>query len=665
MLFARRSCVAFAWLVCAAACADDAKPTPLPKGAVTRFGSSDFHQGGRIRGFVELEGGKRFATLGDTSLSVWDAKTGRVLESLELPLQRGLPGDANPAYPMGWGLIATNDGTALAALQNGKLKHVTLPLARATVTPAPRLLTATTDALAAIAPSGKGGIVALTGRGRLYHWTAGVEKWTDPQWWATKYPGGKLVYGGDAVAAFAPDVAARAYNGASGDSFGQVPDTGTPVRGLALSSDGRRALLSHPYKLGTTPEFELWSLAEKKPVKKWEGSRITNPRVALSHSGTLAAVTGFDTRTIELYEAATGKLLRAIDLGDVKFATLSFLGDDRLVAIGVWPRADSSTVGAGSAVRMWDTNTGKLLTPERLGGVASLVAVSERVWGACSTDGCVTLWEQDKPPREFGTHKMAASAVVASRDGKVVYTAGYDGVVRAWDVGTGKERDAVAFGRSTTPGPLGAAYSLALSADGKELVAGVGRGGLRFLDARDLSGTRELAAKDDVFGFAWGTGFATKGAVVASASHELVRVWDTAKGTTHTFEAKCALSGGERISMAVSPDGAQLVRPLLNEKRARGATDAGVWEIATGKLLHRILAGTAGYVTAVAFLSDGKAVAVGDSVGVVRVFEIGAKEPKHTFTGHRGPVLCLALALDGKHLASGGSDATILVWKLE
>jgi WD40 repeat protein len=99
--------------------------------------------------------------------------------------------------------------------------------------------------------------------------------------------------------------------------------------------------------------------------------------------------------------------------------------------------------------------------------------------------------------------------------------------------------------------------------------------------------------------------------------------------------------------------------------RTGDATDAGVWEIATGKLLHRIATGTSGYVTAVAFLGDGKAVAVGDSLGVVRVFDLGAKEPKHTFTGHRGPVLCLALAHDGKQLASGGSDATILVWKLE
>jgi WD40 repeat protein len=69
-------------------------------------------------------------------------------------------------------------------------------------------------------------------------------------------------------------------------------------------------------------------------------------------------------------------------------------------------------------------------------------------------------------------------------------------------------------------------------------------------------------------------------------------------------------------------------------------------------------------LTAVAYLPDGKAVVAGDAAGKVWVIDLEKKAVRHTFDGHRGPVLCLAVAPDGKTVASGGADTTVLVWDL-
>jgi hypothetical protein len=50
--------------------------------------------------------------------------------------------------------------------------------------------------------------------------------------------------------------------------------------------------------------------------------------------------------------------------------------------------------------------------------------------------------------------------------------------------------------------------------------------------------------------------------------------------------------------------------------------------------------------------------------GVVHVFETATGEELCTFTGHRGTIDALTFSPDGRRLATGGSDTTVLVWEL-
>ncbi|MEA5521627.1 eIF2A-related protein [Limnoraphis robusta] len=69
-------------------------------------------------------------------------------------------------------------------------------------------------------------------------------------------------------------------------------------------------------------------------------------------------------------------------------------------------------------------------------------------------------------------------------------------------------------------------------------------------------------------------------------------------------------------------------------------------------------------VFSVAFSPDGKFLAVGDSRGIVQVWEATAGRVLLVLQGHLSGVNSVAFSLDGKTLASGSYDRTIKLWRL-
>src|SRR5262249_35638177 len=89
-----------------------------------------------------------------------------------------------------------------------------------------------------------------------------------------------------------------------------------------------------------------------------------------------------------------------------------------------------------------------------------------------------------------------------------------------------------------------------------------------------------------------------------------------------------------------------------------------LWETATGKEVFRVEGLDA--VNAVAFAPDGRraAAATGWLDGVIHVFDVPAGKELSRLRGHGSYVGALAFAPDGKTLASGQRDTTVLVWDL-
>ncbi len=124
--------------------------------------------------------------------------------------------------------------------------------------------------------------------------------------------------------------------------------------------------------------------------------------------------------------------------------------------------------------------------------------------------------------------------------------------------------------------------------------------------------------------------------------------------------------------VAVSPDGALLATcglegPAARDAHKNSSTPLQVWETATGKLLRNFGDSREG-ARYVAFAADDRRLvaATENSVDIWDVLtgeELSAPDGKPLLSGgHKGEILCAAISPDGKTIASGSADTTILLW---
>jgi RNA polymerase sigma factor (sigma-70 family) len=313
------------------------------------------------------------------------------------------------------------------------------------------------------------------------------------------------------------------------------------------SLDKDRAILLRPLKTGTA----VSKLPEPKELARLPG----NCKVLL--------FTPDGTRLVALKQVTGGHLGVVWDLTTSK-ETARFKAPrptENLGERGTCPLAVSNTTVAigleDGSTGLWDlaTNTERKLhtdhvtkaSSESTGTLAVAFAPNGQTLATGGRDGLVKLWDVASG-RHLRTLEQQYTWVVAlawSRDSRTITSAGRGGVIRLWDAATGKDL-------CPQPGHLVGVFRTVVSRDGKTAVTAGWDRAVRTWDSatgrelRDLAGlVNELTVSPD------------SRTVLASDPEGRLRTWDLATGRETT---PSEVASGVRFgALAFTPDGRQLV----------------------------------------------------------------------------------------------------------
>jgi RNA polymerase sigma factor (sigma-70 family) len=648
--------------------AGDLQGDPLPPGAVGRLGTVRFRHGEDVGAFALSPDGKRLATGGGGAVVVWDAADGRELCRFEghEGAVRGVafaPDGKSVASAAEDNVIRLWDAATGKGLQSFK-GHDSMTLDR---TKGGMTLRGVYGL--AFTPDGK----TLVSRGvdqtvRVWDVATGKE--------LRRIDG---LPGAAQALALSPDgktLAAVAADEPKGPSEVRLCEvaTGKEVRRLrqegvmgavAFSPDGK--LLAAGWGANGSGagapggEVKLWEAATGKPLGSLTGHKRLVMSVAFSPDGK-TLVSGSLDCTTRLWDVGTSKEVGRVGEGQVPLHAAAFSSDGKLLVM------QTGFVG-DHAVRFWDVAGAKEV--RRLGGHRSTVAAlafspDGRTLASGSVDRTVGLWDvaARKELRRSVLDDGDVTAVAVSPDGRVVRSAGRFGDVRAWEAATGKEAGHFNTGDGFSP-------RLAFSPDGKVVAScpRLGEAGRLW----DAATGKELRALKPMPKWVNAVAFSPDGRLLALGAGQgphFITLWDVATGRLLRQFAE----QGWVISLAFSPDGRTL---------ASGHDDRKVrlWEVATGG--ERLAFDHGDRPAVLAFAPDGALLASACNEGrsneatsgmtpalgtapkdqdKVRLWDTLTGARLGTLAGHRAPVASLAFSPDGRLLASGSNDTTILLW---
>ena len=575
---------------------------------------------GDVNGVAFSPDGDKLATAcSDRMIQVWDARTGRLLQTLN--------GHAKRVNSVVWArdgrslITGSYDHTARSwEVSTGRVQrtfegHTNWVTSVDWTANGERLVTGSYDKTARIWDAQTGQLLRTleghTGAVMSVAWTAD----------------------GQFIATASDDETARVWEGRTGQLLWTLKGHTAPVSSVAWTRDGER-LATGSYDNSVC----IWETRTGRRVQSFEEVH-TGPvsSVRWSADGERLATGSWD-KTARIWEASTGQVLQTLKDYTKQITSVAWTADEARVATG----------SQDDTANIWDIRTGHMLL--ELPGKSNLVtsvawsADGERL-ATGAHDRTARLWDA-RTGRVLQTlqgHTSYVMSVAWTTDGERLATGSSDKTARVWETRTGALLQTLA-------GHTSGVTSVAWTADGARLATGSWDRTARVWEARTGQLLQTLKGHTDtVASVAW----AADGERLATGSRDrTARVWEARTGhLLRTLEGHV----DEVTSVAWSADG---------ERLATGSRDvcARVWEASTGRLLQTMKAGTR-TISSVAWSEDGARLAAGSS-DTARVWEVSTGRLLQTLRGHERAIMSVAWSPDGDRLATGSSDATARIWSV-
>ncbi len=379
------------------------------------------------------------------------------------------------------------------------------------------------------------------------------------------------------------------------------------VWSVSIAGDGGMALSGSGDNL-----MVLWDVTTGKPIRTLIGHGSAVLGASVSPDGRTGFSAGsFDT-TLRIWDLANG--------AEIQRDSTSQSGPTNTFALN--QTQTQALLGAGDGiVILWDTTDREVIYPlvghkteirsvaiSPDGKLGAAGAINDTDAGEENADILVWNLATGEELYRLVGHTREVNALAFSTDGTHLYSGGGDDDpakrVRAWNLETGEE-EPIAFGDQ--PETI---WSLTPNPDGTILAIGNAAGEIKFLDA---------------------------------ASGQLIETEFT-NGHTNLV-----------TSLVFNPDGSLLLS---------GSADNNIilWDVATGAKMREFRGHTSAVENA-ALSADGSAMLSAADDGTIRLWDVASGQQTRLYSGHEGIVAGAYFLADGQTFISAGADSTLRVWQ--